>query len=134
MVWGDEPLPVPCGVGGQARNVGGDQLLEGDGQMTTAPPPEPDPTPEPPKQDPPVAEPPKAPAPPAAPAPGGGEDIIAERAEHARIKAELETLKAEKAKPKAPAPQKKAPAPVEDPPVKKRSRVARSYWGDVDDD
>jgi len=64
--------------------------------------------------------------------PAPDDDIVATRAENARLRAELEKAK----RPKAPAPAKKAADPAPDPvPEKKRkARVSRRYWGAAADD
>jgi hypothetical protein len=99
-------------------------------------PPEPNPAPTPPA---PPTPPEPAPTPPAPPAPD--DDIIADRAELARLREENASLKAPPPKKTAPAPPKKtAPAPATPPPATppvakgKRRRRVSSLLGDHYDD
>lgn len=100
--------------------------------MTTPPPADPPKDPEPPAPvDPPKDPDPVPPAPPAPvdppkdPVPDPDDDVVKDRAELARLRAENAELQKNQ-KPKAPAPPKKAekdPDPV--PPVKRKRRVSR---------
>jgi hypothetical protein len=66
--------------------------------------------------------------------PDPDDDVIKDRAELARLRAENEDLKKSQ-KPKAPAPQKKAEKPADpEPPKKRKRRVSRLLGDHYDDD
>ncbi|MFV6033169.1 hypothetical protein [Streptomyces sp. NPDC056264] len=108
--------------------------------MTVESPEQQTPAAEPEQQTPP-ADPPQEPAAPAEPAaPEEGDDVIADRAELARLRKENEELKRRPKPAHAPAPRKRepkidpeaSPAPVKRP--KQRSGVSRRWFGNQDDD
>lgn len=99
----------------------------GDQTPPADPPKDPAPPPDPPKDPAPPADPPKDPAPPTPPA-DPDDDVIKDRAELARLRAENAELKAKKTAPAPPKKDPSPPAPPADPP-KKRARVSSKYWG-----